>query len=687
MRSQDRDIMNKILRVDSEIKIPVYQRNYDWTEKQCKKLINDLKMVIDNTQYYHYFGSIIIKGGYGKDNFPFSYIVDGQQRITTIFLMLKALIFNEANHNFVNEINNTIYLRAESHNKKLSLNIEDDIQLAKIFNNDEDLDNNSNVVKNFLWFRTYFSNMPIHEKNLYFNAFERFVFVEIMIEERDDAQLIFENINSTGVPLSASDLIRNYLLLSPENQEVLYRKYWYEAEKMIGFDKMDSFLNHFVTFYKNEKVNSNMTYQVFKSDVCSEEAKKEVMLSSILKLSHIYGYLIGKNEFKDKNVNDMLSEIRMFNQTTVFPFLMHILNDYVDESLPLSQLQKIVTLIRNYLLRKTLLNHSKKNYNRFFASMYDRIFKVEENRDDYYASIASYLFSNRTEDAYPSNEIFEKCLPVSKLYDKSIKVDVLTKFLYNLEVFNAKEIPMMEKVQVEHIMPQTLTKQWEKELGPEYLLIHNDWLHTLGNLTLTGYNPELSNKPFIEKRDIITKNHTKFNWLFSDIATLDHWNDEIMRNRAIRLTQRALEVYSSEIPSKLKIFDDLNSYNLNDYDNLNKTKIEQFEFNGKVYRVKHYSEMLAEALKAVYDLKNYKLEQLAKINFKMKNGKAVDITHDSKLISRGRQIENTNIFFNTNLDANDIVKLIGEVFDYAEIDKSDFNFLISRENYDSKSKN
>jgi uncharacterized protein with ParB-like and HNH nuclease domain len=137
MRSQDRDIMNKILRVDSEIKIPVYQRNYDWTEKQCKKLINDLKMVIDNTQYYHYFGSIIIKGGYGKDNFPFSYIVDGQQRITTIFLMLKALIFNEANHNFVNEINNTIYLRAESHNKKLSLNIEDDIQLAKIFNNDE----------------------------------------------------------------------------------------------------------------------------------------------------------------------------------------------------------------------------------------------------------------------------------------------------------------------------------------------------------------------------------------------------------------------------------------------------------------------------------------------------------------------------------------------------------------------
>jgi uncharacterized protein with ParB-like and HNH nuclease domain len=367
MRSQDRDIMNKILRVDSEIKIPVYQRNYDWTEKQCKKLINDLKMVIDNVQYYHYFGSIIIKGGYGKDNFPFSYIVDGQQRITTIFLMLKALIFNEANHNFVNEINNTIYLRAESHNKKLSLNIEDDIQLAKIFNNDEGLDNNSNVVKNFLWFRTYFSNMPIHEKNLYFNAFERFVFVEIMIEERDDAQLIFENINSTGVPLSASDLIRNYLLLSPENQEVLYRKYWYEAEKMIGFDKMDSFLNHFVTFYKNEKVNSNMTYQVFKSDVCSEEAKKEVMLSSILKLSHIYGYLIGKNEFKDKNVNDMLSEIRMFNQTTVYPFLMHILEDYGDNTLSLLQLQKIVTLIRNYLLRKTFLNHSKKNFNRFFC--------------------------------------------------------------------------------------------------------------------------------------------------------------------------------------------------------------------------------------------------------------------------------------------------------------------------------
>jgi uncharacterized protein with ParB-like and HNH nuclease domain len=687
MRSQDRDIMNKILRVDSEIKIPVYQRNYDWTEKQCKKLINDLKMVIDNTQYYHYFGSIIIKGGYGKDNFPFSYIVDGQQRITTIFLMLKALIFNEANHNFVNEINNTIYLRAESHNKKLSLNIEDDIQLAKIFNNDEGLDNNSNVVKNFLWFRTYFSNMPIHEKNLYFNAFERFVFVEIMIEERDDAQLIFENINSTGVPLSASDLIRNYLLLSPENQEVLYRKYWYEAEKMIGFDKMDSFLNHFVTFYKNEKVNSNMTYQVFKSDVCSEEAKKEVMLSSILKLSHIYGYLIGKNEFKDKNVNDMLSEIRMFNQTTVYPFLMHILEDYGDNTLSLLQLQKIVTLIRNYLLRKTFLNHSKKNFNRFFASMYDRIFKDAENRDNYYDSIASYLFYNGTEDEYPTDNVFEKNLPISKLYDKSVKTDVLTKFLYNLEAFNAKEFAMIEKIQIEHIMPQTLTKQWEKELGPEYLLVHHDWLHTLGNLTLTGYNPELSNKSFAEKRNIIEKSNTKFNWLFSDIVQSDCWNEETIRNRAVRLTSRALEVYSSEAPTQLKTFENWNRYNLNDYDNLSKTKIEQFEFNGKVYRVQHYTEMLSEALKAVYDLKNYKLEQLAKINYKMKNGKAVDISLDANLIGRGKKIENTNIYYNCNLDANDIVKLIGEVFEYAEIDKSEFNFLISRENYNSKNKN
>ena len=675
---------NKVL-----FRIPVYQRNYDWSEANCTRLLDDIKHILD-TGTKHFLGTIVFMAS--KDNgFSLSeyIIIDGQQRLTTMMLFLKALCdLAEKNETEIAEEIKEDFL----HNKhckeedkiKLKPIKSDNEQYLALLNNDSTtLDSEGHIAQNYTkayerfegWIKNGFSCNQILE------ALEKLQIVGIELTKgEDDPQIIFESINSTGLDLTASDLIRNFLLMDAVNQDDLYENYWLPIEKALkrgkDYSNLNLFFYNYVVYKAVAPVNNSRLYENFVKQFKLNNFTPEICLKELKIYAQIFQAFVYDEGKYNPNIKYYLRCLRQLKQTTSYPFLMHVFYDFENKIIDEITVEKILQFILSYLLRRMVCRVPSNSLRGLFIYLYNRIFKVEGNKTKYYEAINKFLSILQTKDAIPSDVDFKKELETSNLYNNS----VLCKFvLMDLENGNGKEMLKVENLTIEHIMPQTPNSDWA-HISPEE---HEEWCHTLGNLSVTGYNSELSNKSFAEKKEIIKEN-SKAIVLNQDVWNQDSWDINNIKNRAERLSGMLLSKYKIEkILDPTIEFEYLSTITLDDYSEVTGKKLVSFKIGEEVYRQSYYALMLEDVAKMLDRTNPQKFNELASSNYSINvsKGKHTFISTNENILRTPYQIRD-GVFIELNLSSHSIMRFIDGLMTEFNFDKKLFSISVIAEEDD-----
>lgn len=555
--------------------IPVYQRKYKWTSEQCLRLIDDIiKCGRKGTE--HFTGTIVYeeKGA----SFKKAFLVDGQQRITTIMLLIKALMLiakdNLEDTDFKYVFDSTsAYIYADDHDHQRGLKIvpskndKSTFNLIMLCESFDELEKNPLISKEkddllFNNFKTVYYRFKeeiaagTSIRNDIFEGLLNLTVVEMNLEKEDDPQEIFESINSLGVRLSNADLIRNFLLMSNEHQEDLYNNCWEPIQdSYIGESNMESFVNNYLLMKKCYAINYSDIYKEyvdFAGTIGDGENNKDVLLKDLLEVAKIYQPFIKSSASYSAQTNMLMQELRDMGQTTAYPFLMRVFLDKQDGIISEDTLNKVINLIIVYLVRRTICKIPTNSLRGFMLNLYNRIFgKVAANKQEgrYYAAIYAFLKTLTSRDALPTEEDVSKSLKDYPLY-KNVKF--ATYVLYKIE--NGRypkpysEFVTAKSVTVEHIMPQNLTDEWIADLGDDAEVIHDLYVDTLGNLSLSSRdkNSSMSDDSFVDKKQILMTDGSKFEVLNRRIKTLTKFTKPDIEARELELEAILLEKYGLE---------------------------------------------------------------------------------------------------------------------------------------------
>ncbi len=487
----------------NQLVIPIYQRLYSWEKEQCKELWDDIIKIGGNDKMDgHFIGSIlyVLDGITHSDNALL--IIDGQQRLTTITLLLTALRDHLSDEVKRKEIEDHYLINSNRDGDKkfrLILSESDKDTLLSLIDKDrrKPSEPSSKIVENFKLFEEWVSNTNKLEK--IFKGLDKLMIVEIALEkEKDDPQLIFESMNSKGIELTQTDLIRNYIVMETEieKREGFYNKYWRDMEEKFKQNKklFDRFVRHYVTIKTREIPNINKVYVALKDYRQKEGIGIEDLLKDLQKYCGYFCQIAFKKE-TDKDLNKDLNKALGFlvdlEMDVVYPLLLELYSDYSDGVLSEDDFKCSIALIESYICRRAVCGLGTNSLNKVFPSFTKHI-----QKDEYFKSLEAHFSYLTEKQRFPNNDEFRNLFITIDFY----KFKKREYFFERLENFDRKERVYTHEYTIEHIMPQTLTEEWERDLGENFQEIHNKYLHTIGNLTLTGYNHEYSNKSFQEKR-------------------------------------------------------------------------------------------------------------------------------------------------------------------------------------------
>ncbi|GAA8099484.1 DUF262 and DUF1524 domain-containing protein [Helicobacter pylori] len=493
---------------EKQFVIPIYQRVYSWEKEQCKQLWDDIVKTGGNDQMNgHFIGSIVfVQDGIYTTSHNELLIIDGQQRLTTITLLLTAL----RNHLSDEDEFLEKFSRQKIQNRYLINSDEDGDKKFRLILSESDRDTllslidkdrrkpsepSSKIMENFKLFEEWIRKNT-NKLETIFKGLEKLIIVEISLERgKDNPQLIFESMNSTGKDLTQTDLIRNYILmgLEPEKQEIFYKKYWRAMEE--GFKQNETLFNQFVRHYLTIKTreipNINKVYEAFKRYQQERGIEIEVLLLDLQKYCGYFCQIAFKKE-DDKYLNKALGFLVDLERDVIYPLLLELYSDYSDGILSKADFISIIYLIESYICRRAVCGLGTNGLNKVFASFTKKI-----NKDQYLESIKAYFLSlETTKGKFPKDSEFKNLFITIDFYNLKEK----KYFFERLENFDTNEPINTQECTIEHIMPQTLTKEWKRDLGENFQAIHDKYLHTIGNLTLTGYNQKYSNRSFQEKQ-------------------------------------------------------------------------------------------------------------------------------------------------------------------------------------------
>lgn len=673
------DLIEKNKRV---FKVPVYQRNYDWSNIQCGKIYQDI-MNANERDHKHFTGTIVYIVGLNGSKLNEVLIIDGQQRITTMYILLKAL-YDAAKGISVRieaEIEEVMFNRNCDEKYKLKLKpvkSDNDQLLLLIKDKIDEMDRNSNIYKNYITFKNLIKDTVAlgYELNDILNGIKKLEMVEIVLDKSqgDEPQKIFESINSTGLELSLADLIRNYLLMDDVNQDELYENYWSEIEKNVGYRNLGDFVINFLNSQISKPVNNKNAYRLFKEHCEENKLSHEDVLKNLKRTSKYYGAFIGENHYYSKKVSDYLGAFYTIKQTTILPFLFRIFNDYEDENIDEVTLCKVLDYLLTYLVRITACEINK-NLSKFMKSMYDRV--IDGNYGNYYEKFVIFLNDLRANDRMPTDKEFEEALIYKPLYKKPI-----CKFVLSVIENSTKEHIDVSNLTVEHILPQKENAAvWKKEVGEDYDRVYEVYLHTLGNLTITGHNSELGTKSFNDKKNIIRDN-SKANILNKEVLSAEKWNESSILNRAKVLSNILIGEFNYvEMHSDVGEANEL-SFGVNSGIDFSNTKPEGFSFVGEYTKVSSWADLLTKFISLAYDLDTEILSDLAANDYSISNADRIYISNDERKLRKAKQIDNSGIFFEINLSANNIISFIRDLLNKMNLDTDDFSFSLSEAPFD-----
>lgn len=674
------DLIEKNKRV---FKVPVYQRNYDWSNVQCEKLYQDI-MLAHERDHKHFTGTIVYIVGLNGSNLSEVLIIDGQQRMTTVYILLKALYdaAKGVSTRIEEEIQEVMFNRncEEKYKVKLKPIKSDNEQLLLLIKDKiDDMDRNSNIYKNYIFFKTMIEETLNNGYELgdILDGIKKLEMVEIILDKSqgDEPQKIFESINSTGLDLSLADLIRNFLLMDDENQDELYENYWSEIEKNVGYRNLGDFVINFLNSQITRAVNAKNAYQLFKKHCEQNKLSHEDVLKQLKKTSRYYGAFIGENNYYSKEITGCLRSFCTIKQTTVLPLIFRIFTDYEDGNIDDKTLCKVLNYLLTYYVRITACEINK-NLAKFMKSMYDRIIDGS-TYDDYYERFVVFLNDLKANDRMPTDREFKAALINKPLYKKPI-----CKFVLSVIENSTKEHIDVSNLTIEHILPQKENAAvWKKEVGEDYSKVYETYLHTLGNLTITGHNSELGTKSFNDKKDIIREN-SKAVILNREVLSADTWNEKAILHRAEVLASLLIKQFNYEDIHSDSIDNNDSGFSLDSGLNLTNTKPDSFTFVGEYTKVSSWAEVLAKFMAVAYELDTPLLSDLAAKNYIIPNASNVYISNDKRKMRKAKEIDRSGIFYESNLAANTIVSFIRDILHQMELELDEFTFTLSEVPFD-----
>lgn len=495
--------------------IPVYQRNYDWKMEHCKQIYDDLVKIIRQNRKSHFFGSIVSVQSESGTMEEFL-IIDGQQRLTTISLLLLAIYhllssgkMVSRDHQLTDKILKKYLIdEYEPEEKRIKLKpIKNDQKAFGIlFDQDEEYIPDSNLTINYRYFydRIQHGELDIDEL---FDAICKLEIINISLNHEDNPQLIFESLNSTGLNLSEGDKIRNYILMGlPNDQQTkFYEKYWNRIESYTDYD-VSSFVRDYLSIKQQSTPNMNSVYPTFKKYVeDAEVADIEPLLKDLLEYAKRYAFLI-KGGHSDERLNSCIYRLNRLSTSVTRPFLLEVIRLSESGALTADELIEVFHFTESYLFRRAICDLPTNALNKIFLLLHREIIRFDGDESHYVEKFKYALLSKRERTRFPSDEEFAECMSTRNIYGMNPKNKLyLFERLENSETSETKDVwghLDRGEYSIEHIMPQHLTAAWIVSLGDNYEAIHTNWLHRLANLTLTAYNSRYSNSPFAEKRDM-----------------------------------------------------------------------------------------------------------------------------------------------------------------------------------------
>lgn len=540
--------------------IPIYQRTYSWTEKQCRQLWDDiLRAGSSDTVAVHFLGSIVyVEQGLSQVTHQAPLLViDGQQRLTTVSLLIEALARalgdGEPVDGFSAAKLRHYYLSnpLESGDRyfKLLLSQTDNASLKAIIKNSEQPKEPSlRVTQNFELFTQLLKEQTGGFASVC-RGLAKLVVVDIALSrDQDNPQLIFESMNSTGKELSQADLIRNFILmgLEPGLQTRLYEEYWRPMELDFGQEaygtQFDSFMRHYLTVCTGDIPREREVYEAFKDysrTTPVQDAGIESLVKEIRAFARYFCALaLGREQ--DATLSLVFHDLRELKVDVAYPFLLELYHDYANDRLSAADFAATVRLVEAYVFRRAICAIPTNSLNKTFAT-----FGKALKKDRYLESIEAHFLMLPSYRRFPSNEEFVRDLKTRDLYHFRSRSG--SYWLRRLENHGRKERVPVDEYTIEHILPQNpeLSSTWRQALGDDWQHVQQQWLHTLGNLTLTGYNAEYSDRPFAAKRDMkggFKESPLKLN---AGLGQLDAWNETTIQTRAGRLANHALTVWTA----------------------------------------------------------------------------------------------------------------------------------------------
>lgn len=667
--------------------IPVYQRNYEWADEQCRKLFQDIVDAHKNDKS-HFCGSIVYARLKDEHNIDYFVIIDGQQRITTIYLLIKALMdatdsaAEKAQFSSVlyNEDKFEKYDWDEASKLKLKPIKTDNIQLELLMENKlDELDKSSDIYKNYKLFRDLIDEALEKNNNLtvagIYDGLEHLTCAKIGLEEDDAPQEIFERINSTGLPLSLSDKIRNFVLMTDVDQESLYENYWLPIEKNVGRNKMSDYFLNYLNMQLDVFAKENIAYDGFKEFYQQNGYTNQSMLEELEHYSELYRAFQGGPNPYSKKINKLLGGLRDLKQTTIYVFLFRVFDDYQAQIIDTATLEKVLEFFLNYSIRRLTCEIGSNSLRGLYKTLYKRLFNNQENKEHYYDSIVCFFTQLNSGDRFPTDSEFLVALREKDIYHKP---DLRKYLLSTIENHNSKEIlEINSDITIEHIMPQKLSSKWQSMLGEDWPNVHAEYLHTLGNLTLTGYNSELSNKPFAEKKKLLEECGAKVRTLNLDVIDKDVWNADNIKLRAKRLSKIIVDIFAYP-KAKLEIsFKDprYKEYGCENADDATNKTVEYFMLQGEKIFVSSFAEMLRIIVKKLYEEDPSVIEEMARANSQIVGwSKNIMFSYDKDVTNSDQKIDGTDIYESEGFSASHVMHIIRALLENYGIELDEFSY-------------
>lgn len=655
--------------------IPPFQRNYTWSKEQCNELFEDIIGVVKKNKS-HYIGNIVYY--IGKNNtasFSEYILIDGQQRITSILLLLCAIKKELKDEDYDKKIIERKYLLNEYDEEKLRVKLKQTDNDDEIFEKiilgqpllEEEKKSNLYINYNFFMEKLEEYKNLISLKDIY-NAIGNLDIVDLNLQIENDleaVQKIFEKINSTGKPLSTADLIRNYLLIADnsEYQRYLYKNYWVQIEKLYtNKENISDFAKHYLITKRADWVEESKMYSTFKSYFDNMNIEKENILKEILHLSKFYNWFRDEN-IPDKNINVILKELNILKSDDMYSILLILFDKLYN--INKNELLKILELLCDFILRYRIVSptNGSGDIRKTLSTLLSKL--INEEIELTYDNILFELSNSPSPNGrFPDDKEFKEALKnkVNKSYAKAL--------LYKLEYKLTKNIKVdIDEVTIEHILPQTLSTEWKKYLGGDEkaTMIYNTYLNCIGNLAMLSgsYNSENSNKEWEFKKTILKDAQFK---LTKDSIKYNKWDENSIRKRNQKLSDLAVAHITSPLERTrefniTEVNDNLKPgiYNINDFSfSVTGRTIKSLIYDKTPYSVKSWNELLPTISKILYnnnpDLFNEILNK-NRIHKSTSNqsyylGKDPIISNDKSTLISAYKFDKANCFIEMTLSAD-----------------------------------